>query len=107
MGRDVYKELAELKAQHKRAKVPKLKVAFPNLKCRDEPHQLSNTIEGRGGFKRDIRTDHKWRRDSQEKAEIVKEIERKAKRIRLNTSKGAYQYNDDSDRKGPITVHLK
>jgi hypothetical protein len=56
---------------------------------------LSNTIPGGAAAKRDIRTDHLWKRDRQESAATVKAIEEKAMRVAPAYNKGATQYITD------------
>lgn len=107
MSKDVYADIAALKAKHKKAKLKKLKVPFPNLTCRDEKHALSNNIELKGGYRKDLRTEHRWKRDRQESAATVKEIDNKAKRIRPHFNKGGYQYATDGDNMGEIRVYRK
>jgi hypothetical protein len=61
---------------------------------------LSNTIPGGVAAKRDIRTEHKWKRDCQEKPETVRAIEEKAMRVAPAYNKGAVQYiTDETDAK--------
>jgi hypothetical protein len=56
---------------------------------------LSNTIPGGIAAKRDIRTDHKWKRDHEEKPETIAAIEEKAMRVAPAYNKGATQYITD------------
>jgi hypothetical protein len=56
---------------------------------------LSNTIPGGAAAKRDIRTDHLWKRDRQESSATVKAIEEKAMRVAPAYNKGATQYITD------------
>lgn len=56
---------------------------------------LSNTIPGGAASKRDLRYDHKWKRDSEERPETIKAIEEKAKRVAPAYNKGATQYITD------------
>jgi len=61
---------------------------------------MSNTIPGGVAAKRDLRTEHKWKRDRQESAETIKAIEEKSKRIAPAFNKGAVQYiTDQTDAK--------
>ena len=61
---------------------------------------LSNTIPGGVAAKRDIRTDHKWKRDHEEKPETIEAIEKKAMRVAPAYNKGAVQYiTDETDAK--------
>ena len=61
-------------------------------KCPD----MSNTIPG-SGFKRSI-DDHKWKRDREEKPEVIQAVEEKKKRIAPYANKAAYMYvTDDAD----------
>ena len=56
---------------------------------------LSNTIPGGTAAKKDIRNDHKWKRDHAEKPETIKAIEEKAMRVAPAYNKGATQYITD------------
>ena len=56
---------------------------------------LSNTIPGGVAAKRDIRTDHKWKRDHEETPETIAAIEEKAMRVAPAYNKGATQYITD------------
>lgn len=61
---------------------------------------LSNTIPGGVAAKRDLRTEHKWKRDCEEKPETIKAIEEKAMRVAPAYNKGAVQYiTDETDAK--------
>jgi hypothetical protein len=61
---------------------------------------LSNTIPGGACTKRDLRTEHKWKRDCQETPETIKAIEEKAMRVAPAYNKGAVQYiTDETDAK--------
>jgi hypothetical protein len=61
---------------------------------------LSNTIPGGVAAKRDLRTEHKWKRDCEEKPETIKAIEQKAMRVAPAYNKGAVQYiTDETDAK--------
>ena len=61
---------------------------------------LSNTIPGGIAAKRDLRTEHKWKRDCEEKPETIKAIEQKAMRVAPAYNKGAVQYiTDETDAK--------
>lgn len=66
-----------------------------SLSCESNAAPLSNTIPGGAASKRDIRTDHKWKRDHEEKPETIKAIEEKAMRIAPAFNKGATQYITD------------
>jgi hypothetical protein len=66
-----------------------------SLTCESNAAPLSNTIPGGIAAKRDIRTDHKWKRDHEEKPETIKAIEDKANRIAPAYNKGATQYITD------------
>jgi len=66
-----------------------------SLSCESNAAPLSNTIPGGIASKRDIRTDHKWKRDREEKPETIKAIEDKAMRIAPAFNKGANQYITD------------
>jgi hypothetical protein len=61
---------------------------------------LSNTIPGGIAAKRDLRTEHKWKRDCEEKPETIRAIEEKAMRVAPAYNKGAVQYiTDQTDAK--------
>jgi hypothetical protein len=61
---------------------------------------MSNTIPGGVAAKRDLRTEHKWKRDCQESPETVRAIEEKAMRVAPAYNKGAVQYiTDETDAK--------
>ena len=61
---------------------------------------LSNTIPGGIAANRDLRTEHKWKRDCEEKPETIKAIEEKAMRVAPDYNKGAVQYiTDETDAK--------
>jgi hypothetical protein len=66
-----------------------------SLSCESNAAPLSNTIPGGIAAKRDIRTDHKWKRDHEEKPETIKAIEEKAMRVAPAYNKGATQYITD------------
>jgi hypothetical protein len=66
-----------------------------SLACESNAAPLSNTIPGGIAAKRDIRTDHKWKRDHEEKPETIKAIEEKAMRVAPAYNKGATQYITD------------
>lgn len=60
---------------------------------------LSNNLYVAGGYKRSV-TDYRWRRDSDENINTIREIERKAKRVAPAYNKGATQYiTDETDLK--------
>lgn len=84
----------------------KFKLTFPDLKV-EEGHGLSNNLKSKGGFKQDKLRDHLWRKGRSEKTSTVKEMETKAKRVRMHHSKGAYQYATDGDNTGEIRIHRK
>lgn len=52
----------------------------------------SNTIPGGPTGKRDLLLDHRWKRDAQERPEIIAAIEDKAKQVAPMWNKGAIQY---------------
>lgn len=54
----------------------------------------SDRIPGGGGFKRSVE-DYKWKKDKEESAATIKEIERKKSRLAPAYSKGAVQYVTD------------
>lgn len=54
----------------------------------------SDRIPGGGGFKRSVE-DYKWKKDQEESAATIKEIERKKTRLAPAYSKGAVQYVTD------------
>ena len=56
---------------------------------------LSNAIPGGVAAKRDLRNDHKWKRDHEERPETIKAIEEKAQRVAPAYNKGATQYITD------------
>lgn len=63
---------------------------------------LSNSVGN--GFKRSVE-DYKWKRDREESAATIKEIERKKTRVASAYNKGAIQYlTDDTD---PATIGRK
>jgi len=65
---------------------------------------LSNNLYVSGGYKRSV-TDYRWRKDSEEKLNTIREIERKAKRVAPAYNKGAIQYiTDETD---PTTLGRK
>ena len=66
-----------------------------SLSCESNAAPLSNTIPGGIAAKRNIRTDHLWKRDHEESAATVKAIEEKAMRVAPAYNKGATQYITD------------
>lgn len=54
----------------------------------------SDRIPGGGGFKRSVE-DYKWKKDQEESAATIKEIERKKTRLVPAYNKGAVQYVTD------------
>ena len=79
---------------------PKSKKFSYSLAVESNVAPLSNTIPSGAAAKRDIRTDHKWKRDHEEKPETIKAIEAKAMRIAPAYNKGAVQYiTDETDAK--------
>ena len=66
-----------------------------SLSCESSAAPLSNTIPGGIAAKRNIRTDHLWKRDREESAATVKAIEEKAMRVAPAYNKGATQYITD------------
>lgn len=67
--------------------IPDYKVTS-STKCGD---QVGN------GYKQDLRTDHLWKRDREEKPSTVREIERKAERVGVHFNKGGLSYITDMD----------
>jgi hypothetical protein len=66
---------------------------MPDLSCESKAAPLSNSIPGYG-FKKSV-DDWKWKRDREETAETIKEIERKKTRVAPAYNKGATQYITD------------
>jgi hypothetical protein len=65
---------------------------------------LSNNLYVAGGYKKSV-TDYKWRKDSDENPDTIREIERKAKRVAPLWNKGATMYL--SDEEDPTTIGKK
>lgn len=65
---------------------------------------LSNNLHVAGGYKRSV-TDYRWRKDSDENLNTIREIERKAKRVAPLWNKGATMYL--SDEEDPTTIGKK
>lgn len=106
--KNIMKELEALKLKHKkpgRGKGPRVRANFPDLKVVSTT-TLSNTLE-KGGHKRDLINQHKWKKGSEEKPETIKEIEAKSKRIRPKFNKGGYSYASDGDNEGDLTIYRK
>lgn len=69
---------------------------MPDLSCPSNAAPLSNDIPGYG-FKRSV-DDWRWKRDREESAETIAEIERKKTRVAPAFNKGAVQYiTDETD----------
>ena len=66
---------------------------MPDLSVEQRTAPLSNSIPGYG-FKKSV-DDWKWKRDREETAETIKEIERKKTRVAPAYNKGATQYITD------------
>jgi len=70
--------------------------SFLSIDIQSNTIPLSNAIVS-GGYKRSV-DDYKWKRDREESAETIKEIERKKTKIAPAFNKGAVQYiTDDTD----------
>lgn len=65
---------------------------------------LSNNLHVAGGYKRSV-NDYRWRKDSDENLNTIREIERKAKRVAPLWNKGATMYL--SDEEDPTTIGKK
>lgn len=98
--------LKRLQKVRSRVREDKYRPAFPDLKV-EGSHSLSNNLKTKGAFKQDKLKDHLWRRGQSEKPATVQEMEKKAKRVRMHHSKGAYQYATDGDNTGEIRIHRK
>lgn len=73
-----------------------LDCSFLAINIQPNPVPLSNSIVA-GGYKRSV-DDYKWKRDREESAETIKEIERKKTKVAPAFNKGAVQYiTDDTD----------
>lgn len=79
---------------------------FPDLTSYQQPHTLSDKIDGPCP-NHDKLYQHRYKKGKQEKPETVKEMEKKSRRIRPLYGKGAGQYATDGDNTGPIRVHQK
>ena len=91
-------ELLAKVGYHKPSKTPK-KFSY-SLAVESNAAPMSNTIPGGVAAKRDLRTEHKWKRDCQESPETVRAIEEKAMRVAPAYNKGAVQYiTDETDAK--------
>lgn len=66
---------------------------MPDLSTESKAAPISNTIPGYG-FKKSV-NDWKWKRNREESAETIKEIERKKTRVAPAYNKGATQYITD------------
>lgn len=77
---------------------------MPDLSCESKAAPLSNNLHSKGGFKKSV-DDWKWRRDREESAETIKEIERKKTRVAPAYNKGATMYiTDETD---PVSLGRK
>lgn len=77
---------------------------MPDLSCESKAAPVSNNLHASGGFKKSV-DDWKWRRDREESAETIKEIERKKTRIAPAYNKGATMYiTDETD---PVSLGRK
>lgn len=68
---------------------------MPDLTVISNAAPLSNTIPG-NSTKKSV-DDYKWRRDSNERKEVIEEVERKKRRVAPYTNKGAYMFVTDAD----------
>lgn len=84
------KRLQACREKRQRGK-DKYRVDFPALKGL-EGHTLSNNLKAKGGYKQDKMRDHLWKKGRAEKTSTVTEMERKAKRVAIQTNKGNYSY---------------
>ena len=74
---------------------PAPEYSFPDLSVKSMP-ATSDNLYNTGGFKRTV-DDWKWRKERQETAETIKEIERKKTRTAPIWNKGSYQYITDGE----------
>lgn len=92
-------ELLEKVGYYKPRKSQSKKFSY-SLAVESNAAPLSNTIPGGAAAKRDLRTEHKWKRDCEEKPETIRAIEEKAMRVAPAYNKGAVQYiTDQTDAK--------
>ena len=77
-------------------------INMPEPLPRKELPPLSNSVGN--GFKRSV-DDYKWKRDREESAATIKEIERKKTRVAPAFNKGAVQYLTDGT--DPATIGRK
>jgi len=92
-------ELLEKVGYYKPRKPQSKKFSY-SLAVESNAAPLSNTIPGGAAAKRDLRTEHKWKRDCEEKPETIRAIEEKAMRVAPAYNKGAVQYiTDQTDAK--------
>lgn len=77
-------------------------INLPEPLPRKELPPLSNSVGN--GFKRSV-DDYKWKRDREESAATIKEIERKKTRVAPAFNKGAVQYLTDGT--DPATIGRK
>jgi len=84
---------------------PKVKIvcSFPDLSVKPT-YDTSNNLYVKGGYKKTV-DDWKWKKDRQETAETIKEIERKKERTAPLFNKGGYQYITDAE--DPKTIGRK
>ena len=77
---------------------------MPDLSCESKAAPVSNKLHTKGGFKKSV-DDWKWRRDREESAETIREIERKKTRVAPAYNKGATMYiTDETD---PVSLGRK
>lgn len=76
---------------------------MPDLSCPSNAAPLSNDIPGYG-FKRSV-DDWRWKRDREESAETIAEIERKKTRVAPLWNKGSTMYITDEE--DPTTIGKK
>ena len=81
---------------------PERLINIPEPLPRKELPPLSNSVGN--GFKRSV-DDYKWKRDREESAATIKEIERKKTRVAPAFNKGAVQYLTDGT--DPATIGRK
>jgi len=78
-------------------KTRKKRETMPDLSCHSNAAPISNNLHAKGGFKKSV-DDWKWKRDREESAETIREIERKKTRVAPAYNKGATMYiTDETD----------
>jgi hypothetical protein len=88
---DVMKQVAALKSKHKKVgRKRRVAVLFPDLSEPNAP-VLSNSMVGKGGFRRDPLA-HRWKRGREESIATIREIEAKKTRIVSLVNKQGYSY---------------